>query len=62
MAFDSDEGGDSDAEDDILHPSLVDNQTNSSPNNSFWSFKTRSSGKLFDLFDLTLFKNCLQYL
>jgi len=42
MAFDSDEGGDSDAEDNILHSSLVDShQTNSSPN-SFWSLKTRS--------------------
>jgi len=49
MAFDSDEGGDSDAEDDILYPSLVNShQTNSSQKNSFWSLKTRSSGKLFD--------------
>jgi len=49
MAFNSDEEGDSDAEDDILHTSLVDSHpTNSSPKHSVWSLKTRSSGKLFD--------------
>lgn len=52
MAYNSDEGGDSDAEDDILHPSLVGNPTkNSSPTTNstpFWSLKTRSSSKLFD--------------
>lgn len=47
MAFDSDEGGDSDAEDDILHPSLVGSPTTNSSRNSFWSLKTRSSSKLF---------------
>lgn len=47
MAFNSDDEGDSDAEDYILHTSLVENhQTNSSQNNSFWSLKTRSTGKL----------------
>jgi hypothetical protein len=49
MAFNSDEGGDSDAEDDVLYLSLVDCQTNSSQKNSFWSLKTRSSCKLFNL-------------
>lgn len=50
MAFDSDEEGDSDAEDDILHPTLVGSPTTNSSNsslNSFWSLKTRSSSKLF---------------
>ncbi|XP_060880414.1 uncharacterized protein LOC132952217 isoform X2 [Metopolophium dirhodum] len=49
MALNSDEGGDSDAEDDILYPSLVDSrQTNSSEKNSFWSLKTRSSDIMSD--------------
>lgn len=40
MVFNSDEEGDIDAEDVILHPSLFDNhQINSSRNNSFWSSK-----------------------
>jgi len=62
MAFDSDEGGDSDAEDDILHPSLVGSPTTNSSPNSFWSLKTRSSSKLFYLFYFILFENYLQYL
>lgn len=63
MAFNSDEEGDSDAEDDISHPYLVDNnETNSSQNNSFWSLKTISTGKLFDSLYFILFKNYFQYL
>jgi len=61
MAFNSDEGGDSDAEDNILYPSLVDSQ-NSWQKKSFWSLKTRSSGKLFDSLYFILFKNYFEYL
>jgi len=58
MAFDSDKEDDSDTEDDILYPSLVDNRLT----NSFWSLKTRSSGNLFDSLYLIFYKNYLQYL
>lgn len=47
MALDSDEVTDSYAEDDILHPTVVDSPTTNSSHNTFWSLKTRSSSKLF---------------